>query len=64
MHVIAGASAELLEFLQKFKRQALHAWRLSFAHPRTAEDVSFEAPLPEDMLHLIRLLQSDLEQNG
>lgn len=60
----AGASAELLEFLQKFKRQALHAWRLSFAHPRTAEEVSFEAPLPEDMLHLITLLQSDLKQNG
>ena len=60
----AGASQELLEFLQKFKRQALHAWKLTFAHPRTGEEVSFEAPLPEDMQRLIALLQADLQQNG
>ena len=60
----AGASAQRLAFLQKFKRQALHAWKLSFAHPRTGEDVSFEAPLPEDMQQLIALLQADLKQNG
>lgn len=26
--------------------QALHAWRLSFAHPRTGEPLAFEAPPP------------------
>ncbi len=30
-------------------RQALHASRLGFAHPRTGEWVEFEAPLPADM---------------
>lgn len=30
-------------------RQALHASRLGFSHPRTGEWVQFEAPLPEDM---------------
>lgn len=30
-------------------RQALHAYRLSLAHPQTAEPLSFSAPLPEDM---------------
>lgn len=30
-------------------RQALHASRLEFEHPRTGERVSFEAPLPEDI---------------
>ncbi len=30
-------------------RQALHAYRLTFVHPLTGEELSFEAPLPEDM---------------
>ena len=34
-------------------RQALHARTLSFVHPHTKEQVSFEAPLPEDMQKLI-----------
>ncbi|HHJ36775.1 MAG TPA: 23S rRNA pseudouridine(1911/1915/1917) synthase RluD [Gammaproteobacteria bacterium] len=60
----AGASAELLHFLQQFKRQALHAWRLSFDHPDSGEAVTFEAPVPEDMQQLIGLLQADLQANG
>jgi 23S rRNA pseudouridine1911/1915/1917 synthase len=34
------------------KRQALHASRLSFQHPTTGEALTFEAPLPEDLLTL------------
>jgi 23S rRNA pseudouridine1911/1915/1917 synthase len=30
------------------ERQLLHAWRLSFAHPRTGARLNFEAPLPAD----------------
>jgi 23S rRNA pseudouridine1911/1915/1917 synthase len=30
-------------------RQALHAWRLAFAHPRTGKALRFEAPLPADL---------------
>ncbi|VAW52959.1 Ribosomal large subunit pseudouridine synthase D [hydrothermal vent metagenome] len=59
--VPAGAQAELLDYLQHFKRQALHAWRLSFEHPETGEEVSYEAPLPEDMQKLLHLLQADLQ---
>ena len=29
-------------------RQMLHAWKLGFAHPRTQEQLFFEAPIPED----------------
>ncbi|MBY0497469.1 MAG: RluA family pseudouridine synthase [Cyanobacteria bacterium] len=36
----------------KFSRQALHAWRLSFRQPRTGREVVIEAPLPEDMTAL------------
>ncbi|MGO8969176.1 MAG: RluA family pseudouridine synthase [Myxococcaceae bacterium] len=30
-------------------RQALHAWRLAFPHPRTGARRAFEAPLPADL---------------
>ncbi|MCW8133050.1 MAG: RluA family pseudouridine synthase [Planctomycetota bacterium] len=30
-------------------RQALHAWKLEIAHPRTAERMCFEAPLADDI---------------
>ena len=33
---------------KNFPRQMLHAWRLGFTHPRTAEWMEFEAPLPAD----------------
>jgi 23S rRNA pseudouridine1911/1915/1917 synthase len=36
-----------------FPRQALHAWRTAFAHPMTGEPVVVEAPLPEDLEHLL-----------
>jgi 23S rRNA pseudouridine1911/1915/1917 synthase len=29
-------------------RQMLHAWKLGFCHPRTNEQVVFEAPIPDD----------------
>jgi 23S rRNA pseudouridine1911/1915/1917 synthase len=31
------------------QRQALHAFRLAFAHPVTQEALEFNAPLPADM---------------
>lgn len=34
-------------------RQFLHAWRLSFQHPRSGEVVHFEAPLPEDLQRVL-----------
>lgn len=40
----AGPEQTLLD------RQALHAWKLSFRHPLRGNELSFEAPLPADML--------------
>ncbi|ASJ75861.1 Ribosomal large subunit pseudouridine synthase D [Granulosicoccus antarcticus IMCC3135] len=40
-----------------FKRQALHATRLSLIHPGTEEPISFEADMPEDMEHLCDALK-------
>ena len=36
------------------RRQALHAWKLSFRHPITGEQMHFTAPLPEDMAAVAR----------
>ena len=56
-------SAELAEFLRNFKRQALHAARLGLEHPTTGEMMEWEAPLPDDMQQLIRLLHEDAKQH-
>ena len=55
----AGASDALIETLRRFKRQALHATRLSFAHPSSGETVSIEAPLPDDFERLLDVLSED-----
>ena len=36
--------------------QILHAARLTFTHPRTGEQVSFECPLPVNFERLNRIL--------
>ncbi|HEX5107591.1 MAG TPA: RluA family pseudouridine synthase [Vicinamibacterales bacterium] len=39
---------------ERIPRQALHAWRLAFTHPVTKQPIDLEAPIPEDMLALVR----------
>jgi 23S rRNA pseudouridine1911/1915/1917 synthase len=41
-----------------FPRQALHAYRLGFAHPLTGQAVHWEAPLPEDFRSLLATLET------
>jgi 23S rRNA pseudouridine1911/1915/1917 synthase len=40
-----------------FPRQALHAYRLAFRHPRDGRELAFEAPLPADMIALVGRLR-------
>ncbi len=40
-----------------FPRQALHAYRLAFAHPSDGRPLTFEAPLPDDLAQLIARLR-------
>jgi 23S rRNA pseudouridine1911/1915/1917 synthase len=35
----------------------LHAHELSFVHPRTRKQLSFEAPLPEDFRDALKFLR-------
>ena len=50
------ADAILKKALVNFKRQALHSRKLTLAHPISGELVSWKAPLPEDMLALLDVL--------
>ncbi|WP_426688607.1 23S rRNA pseudouridine(1911/1915/1917) synthase RluD [Rhodanobacter ginsengiterrae] len=59
-----GASAELASTLRGFRRQALHAEKLSFIHPATGEAISFSAERPEDQRLLIEALRADLVEHG
>jgi 23S rRNA pseudouridine1911/1915/1917 synthase len=47
----------LKECVKKLNRQALHAQRLEFTHPRTGERVQFVAPIPEDMSIVLSFLR-------
>jgi len=58
----AGASPELRAALEGFHRQALHAARLTFAHPRTGKSISCDAPLPADFAGLLGALARDLAE--
>lgn len=40
-----------------FNRQALHASKLTLIHPGTNEEMSFDAPLPQDMVNLCAALK-------
>jgi 23S rRNA pseudouridine1911/1915/1917 synthase len=54
-----GASPALLDFLQQFRRQALHARLLGLYHPETGAWQEWEAPLPADFQTLLELLEQD-----
>jgi 23S rRNA pseudouridine1911/1915/1917 synthase len=45
-----------------FSRHALHAYRLEFRHPADEHPVSFEAPLPQDLVELIARLKGKREK--
>lgn len=56
-----GISAELIQTLQQFKRQALHARELGLIHPVTGEEMHFEAPWPDDFANLVKMLRKEAQ---
>lgn len=44
--------------VNRFPRQALHAFLLAFEHPRTGDVMEFEAAMPDDMQELIDALRT------
>jgi 23S rRNA pseudouridine1911/1915/1917 synthase len=55
-----GASDALVAALRGFRRQALHAEVLEFAHPVGGAPVRVAAPVPADMQALLRALRDDM----
>ncbi|MEE3183654.1 MAG: RluA family pseudouridine synthase [Pseudomonadota bacterium] len=49
----------LIEVIQEFDRQALHAAGLAFIHPSSDERMEFESGLPSDMRKLVETLRLD-----
>lgn len=58
------ANPALIDQLRHFKRQALHAFRLTLLHPETGAALSWRSALPDDMKQLLAALQMDLEKHG
>ncbi|MFQ5563552.1 MAG: RluA family pseudouridine synthase [Parvularculaceae bacterium] len=53
-----AAANHAIAVLKPFRRQALHARVLGFAHPTSGEALRFEAPPPADMKELIPALRA------
>ena len=57
----AASSSELRGTLQSFKRQALHAKKISLTHPEKGQKMEWEVERAEDMQKLLTSLKSDYE---
>ena len=61
---LSGTSTQLKSVLVAFSRQALHAKKLTLIHPDTKQELSWEAPLPEDIQHLLAELELEKINNA
>lgn len=52
-----GAGEGVRQALSGFRRQALHARRLTLVHPVSGDEMSWETPLPADMAALLEVLR-------
>jgi len=59
-----AASDELVTVLRGFRRQALHAERLEFAHPISGAPITCTAPLPSDLAELLAALDTDTKAHN
>ncbi len=59
-----SASENLIQSLQGFQRQALHAQKLSLIHPHSGEQKTWRQNPPEDMVTLVKLLKEDAQTHS
>lgn len=52
-------SVEMRDAIQSFPRQALHAYSLKLLHPKSGEERSWTAPVPEDMKSFLKILEEN-----
>lgn len=53
-----GGTVKVKEELSMIDRQLLHASTISFRHPVSGKEISFTAPMPDDMLQVIEKLET------
>lgn len=58
------AEAQLIATIRAFERQALHARRLCFNHPKTHQLLEFKSIIPKDLENLINQLNEDKKAHG
>ena len=54
----AGTTEAVKKEILKFPRQALHAEKLEFIHPKSGKKVNYSAKIPKDLIQLIELLKN------
>ncbi|MHB8447357.1 MAG: 23S rRNA pseudouridine(1911/1915/1917) synthase RluD [Rudaea sp.] len=59
-----GATPELGQAMRAFRRQALHAQTLEFAHPADGRAIRISAEMPADMHVLLAALRADTQQHA
>ena len=59
-NIAKNTPKELIDLIRNFPRQALHSSKLSFVDPETHEDISFDAPIPQDIKNLISELKKHI----
>lgn len=59
--VPGGLPPDIRQFLQQFKRQALHARQLELIHPVSGDTLVWKSELPDDFVELLDVLDKDLE---
>ena len=52
-------SKELVTKIKRFSRQALHAYKISFTHPKSLKPLEFEIPIDIGMQGILNLLKTD-----
>ena len=55
-HPLEGDPVYAGKVRSAFRRQALHAWKLAFVHPKSGETVRFESPMPADFKALLEVV--------
>jgi len=59
-NIAKNTPKQLIDLIRNFPRQALHSSKLSFVDPETHEDISFDAPIPQDIKNLISQLKKHI----
>lgn len=51
-YLYAGRKTSRADRAGEAPRVMLHAWKIALRHPKSGEDIAFEAPIPDDMKRL------------